>query len=131
MQTLGEKPTLPAYVKEVTGELVPGSWKPESLNEWLEVQETSTILRAWTQQQGHERGLRKMVGIWVFVLISLQILGVFAVVILDGENHRFNPELVKFLIPSVLSEVFGMGFVVVKYLFRPNELNPFDRRRRR
>jgi len=111
--------------------LRPGSWQPGSLNEWTEVQETSTLLTAWTHQQGHERALRKMVAVWVFLLISLQILGVFGVVVADSPTPKLNPELVKFLIPSVLTEVFGMGFVVVKYLFRPSELNPFDRRKRR
>lgn len=126
----GEATNLPSFVKEVTGVLNPGSWQPQSLTEWLEVKETSTILNAWKEQQDHERALRRMVCIWVFILISLQILGVFGVVIADAGDYKLNPDLVKFLIPSVLSEVFGMGFVVVKYLFRPNDFNPFDRRKK-
>jgi len=111
--------------------MTPDSWRPQTLREWTEVQETSALLTAWTEQQGHERALRKMVAIWVFVLISLQILGVFGVVATEGANRKLNPELVKLLIPSVLAEVFGMGFIVVKYLFRSSDVNPFDRLKRR
>jgi hypothetical protein len=122
---------LPVFLKEITGVLEPGSWKPQSLLEWKEVQESSTLLTAWAEQQGHERGLRRMICVWVFVLISLQIVGVFAIVIADAGSKKIDPTLVKFLIPSVLTEVFGMGFVVVKYLFRPSDFNPFNRRKGR
>ena len=41
-----------------------------------------------------------MICIWVFTLISLQIAGVFGVVILDamvGQENKLNPSLLKFL----------------------------------
>lgn len=117
---------LPVFVQSVVEELHFGYWKPQSLAEWTEVHKTTTLLNVWVTQQEQERGLRKMVGIWVFVLISLQILGVFALVVLDGAHVlALNEGMVKFLIPSVLSEVFGMGFVVVKYLFRVGSFSPF------
>ena len=77
------------------------------------------------QQQAQERSLRKKIGIWVFILITLQVTGVFGLVFLDAcKLLMLNTDIVKFLIPSVLSEVFGLGFVVVKYLFNPASLNP-------
>ena len=131
MNTPEQKSGLPVYVESVTAELAPGAWQPESLQEYLELQERTTFLGAWGEQQKSERSLRKMIGIWVFCLISLQIVGVFGVVIWDGGQHKVDAGLVKFLIPSVLGEVFGMGFVVVKYLFRLTDLAPFVRRKKK
>lgn len=118
---------LPAFVQSVTGELEQGYWNPQSIEEWTEVTKTVAFLKVWVQQQGQERTLRKAVGIWVFILITVQVVGVFALVVLDAvQVLKLNYDIVKFLIPSVLGEVFGMGFVVVKYLFRPSLINPFD-----
>lgn len=118
---------IPGFVDKVTGELEPEYWKPQSLTEWSEMQRTTAFLSTWIKQQNQERGLRKMIGIWVFVLISLQVAGVFALVALDAtEAVTLNTSIVQLLIPSVLAEVFGMGFVVVKYLFNPSSTNPID-----
>jgi hypothetical protein len=116
---------LPSFVAHVVGEVEPGYWKPKSVNEWAEVKKTTAFLDAWIAQQTQERSLRKMIGIWVFVLMTLQVAGVFGLVFLDAWKLLvLNIDIVKFLIPSVLSEVFGLGFVVVKYLFNPASLKP-------
>lgn len=116
---------LPSGVATVIGEVDPGYWNPQSIEEWAEVQKTAAFLNAWIPQQAQERSLRKMIGIWVFILITLQVIGVFGLVVLDAcKLLMLNADIVKFLIPSVLSEVFGLGFVVVKYLFNPASLNP-------
>lgn len=116
---------LPSFVASVIGEVEPGYWKPESVEEWAEVQKTTAFLKAWIPQQTQERSLRRMIGIWVFILITLQVISVFGLVFLDAYKLlMLNTDIVKFLIPSVLSEVFGLGFVVVKYLFNPASLNP-------
>ena len=118
---------LPSFVEKVTGEVEFGYWEPQSIEEWSEVQKTTAFLRAWIRQQDHERSLRKMIGIWVFILITLQIIGVFGLVVLDAcKVFIMNIDIVKFLIPSVLGEVFGMGFVVVKYLFKLTNVSPHD-----
>jgi hypothetical protein len=110
--------SVPSFVTKVAGELEPGYWRPQNLHEWNEFAKTSALVGVWVEQQTHERSLRKTIGIWVFWLITLQIIGVFALVVLDAFNiFTVNQLLVQFLIPSVLGEVFGMGFVVVKYLF--------------
>ena len=93
--------------------------------------ETSIYLGAWEEQQQHERSLRKMVGIWVFTLMSLQIVAVFGLVVWDGGQHKADSTLIRILIPSVLAEVFGMGFVVVKYLFRPSDVSASARRKKK
>jgi hypothetical protein len=127
MKTPEQEGELPVYVEKITAELRPGAWQPESLQEFLELQETTIFLEAWREQQKSERGLRKMIGIWVFCLISIQIFAIFGVVIWDGGQRKLDASLVKFLIPSVLGEVFGMGFIVVKYLFRLTDLAPFTK----
>ena len=68
-----------------------------------------------------------MIGIWVFILISVQVLGVFTLVVLTTITHiKFNVDIIKILIPSVLTEIFGMGFLVVKYLFPSISKEVFD-----
>jgi len=123
---------LPSFVAAVIGEVESGYWNPQSIEEWAEVQKTTAFLNAWIQQQALERSLRKMIGIWVFILITLQVIGVFGLVVIDAfKLLMLNPDIVKFLIPSVLSEVFGLGFVVVKYLFKQVSLNPLTFGRQR
>lgn len=118
---------VPAFVTSVTGELTPEYWRPQTFQEWTEMTKTSALVSVWVGQQTQERSLRKTIGIWVFILITVQIFGVFLIVVLDALNLlHLNQSIVEFLIPSVLGEVFGMGFVVVKYLFRANTLTPFD-----
>ena len=125
MDTEDKSARLPAIVKSVTDEVQLGYWKPQSIEEWAEIQKTTAFLNAWIQQQDQERTLRKMVGIWVFILITLQVIGVFGLVVFDALELIFmNIDIVKLLIPSVLAEVFGMGLIVVKYLFKPANINP-------
>jgi len=119
--------SLPSFIKSVDGEVEAGYWKPQSVQEWAEIQKTTAFLGVWVQQQRQERSLRKMIGIWVFILISLQVIGVFGLVVVDAiKLFTLNITIVQLLIPSVLGEVFGLGFVVVKYLFNPKSINLFD-----
>ncbi len=119
---------LPSFIEAIAGEVENGYWKPQTLEEWTAYQQTSAFVTVWVKQQDQERSLRKMIGIWVFVLITFQVLGVFGLVALDAcKLITINTEIVKFLIPSVLGEVFGMGFIVVKYLFKRTSNNPFVR----
>lgn len=112
---------LPAFVKSVSGEVDDSYWKPQNFKEWAAYSKTSAYLTLWTRQQKQEQDLRRAIGIWVFTLITLQVMAIFLIVILDSSGKlTLNIEISKFLIPSVLAEVFGMGFLVVKYLFRAN-----------
>lgn len=125
MDTEDKSARLPAIVKSVTDEVQLGYWKPQSIEEWAEIQKTTAFLNAWVQQQDQERTLRKMIGIWVFILITLQVIGVFGLVVFDAlKLIIMNVDIVKLLIPSVLAEVFGMGLIVMKYLFKPANINP-------
>lgn len=127
MITHDETVRLPSFIQSVKGEVEADYWKPQSIQEWTEVQKTTAFLGVWIQHQGQERSLRKMIGIWVFILITLQVIGVFGLVVLDAiKLFTLNTTIVQLLIPSVLGEVFGLGFVVVKYLFNPKSINLFD-----
>jgi hypothetical protein len=51
-------------------------------------------------------------------LITFQVVAVFALVVAQGLGAlSLNVDLLKILLPSVLTEVFGLGFLVAKYLF--------------
>jgi hypothetical protein len=118
---------LPAFLQSISGEVDSDYWKPQNVKEWSEVRKTSAFIAAWEQQQNMERALRKAIGIWVFILITLQVIAVFTLVTLDAlKLLLLNEGIIKLLIPSVLAEVFGMGFIVIKYLFRPAAVNPLE-----
>ena len=74
----------PAFLENILGEVESNYWKPQSLNEWVEMKKTNTMLSAWDHQQSQERGLRKLFGIWAFILISLQLVFIIAAVISNG-----------------------------------------------
>ncbi len=66
----------------------------------------------------HERSLRSLAAKVIFGLIGAQVLGVFAVLALQGlDVLHLDVGVLQVLIPSVLGDVFGLGFVVTKYLF--------------
>jgi hypothetical protein len=105
----------------IESELLPGDrgvWAPKSFDEWVARERTTTFLTAWAEQLTHERDLR---GYWarrIFYLIAAQVAGAFGLVIAQGLQWiQVAPEVLQILIPAVLTEVFGLGFLVVKYLF--------------
>ena len=132
MKTTDRPAGQPLFVQEVTGELEPGYWVPQCLAEWLEVQRTTVFWGAWGQQQQEERNLRRMLGIWVFILMSAQVAAVFGFILLDAAKVvTLNTTVVQLVLPCVLGEVFGMGYLVVKYLFGPHAAAPPTRHKGR
>lgn len=96
----------------------PSVWQPQSFDEWAARERTQTFLVAWTEQTVHERALRSLAAKVIFGMIGAQVLGVFALVVLQGVAIiRLEVGVLQVLIPSVLADVFGLGFVVTKYLF--------------
>lgn len=53
---------LPSYVKEVVNEVNSEYWMPTSIDEYLTLKKSSTIIAAWKEQQNLERKLRKNIG---------------------------------------------------------------------
>ena len=116
----------PGFVDEVLGDTEPDYWRPKSLSEWVKLKKTSIEIETWKQQQNQERALRRVIGFWVFVIISFQILALFGLVLFEGLDYiDIDENVAKIFIPSAIAEVFGMGFLVVKYLFsRPTKNKP-------
>jgi hypothetical protein len=110
-----------SVVSVVEGELHPGdkgTWQPSSFEEWAARERTVTFLTAWAEQLSHERGLRAYWARRIFYLIVFQVLAAFGIVVAQGLAYiHVEVNLLKILIPTVLTEVFGLGFLVVKYLF--------------
>lgn len=116
-----ERPFPSGAILEVGKELVPGSpdvWQPTSFKEWEGQEKTRAFLTAWSQQMSHERDLRSFSAKCIFGLITLQVVAAFGIVIAQGIGLlALAPAVLQWLVPAVLTEVFGLGFLVVKYLF--------------
>jgi hypothetical protein len=108
-------------LREVMGEVSPGApdvWQPTSYMEWEAQQRTTTFLGAWSDQMRDERSLRRFCAKWIFILITIQVFAAFGVVVAQGLGWlTIDIGLLKVMVPSVLTEVFGLGFLVTKYLF--------------
>jgi hypothetical protein len=66
----------------------------------------------------HERELRSFSAKCIFGLVVVQVVASFGLIIAEGAGRlAIDPSVLKVLIPSVLTEVFGLGYLVVKYLF--------------
>lgn len=112
---------------EIIGELDENYWKPKSLSEWIELKRSSAIIDVWKEQQIQERKLRKTIGFWLFGLITFQVLLIFGLIFLESIKYiELNTTAIKILIPGALGEIFGMGYLVVKYLFSPSKTNIND-----
>lgn len=111
----------PSIVAEVTGEITPGSppvWQPGSYAEWEARARLTTSLAVWEAQATDERKMRRLFAAWIFVLITIQIVAGIAIVVANGLGRlRVDVEIAKLLIPSVVAEVLGLGYLVTKYLF--------------
>ncbi len=109
---------LPKIITEIIDEVQPGYWKPQTFEQWRLIQLSNAIIPAWRDQQDSERVLRKRVANWIFSLITFQVLCIFIVIFLIGFGYiSISETMVKVLMPFIVSEVFGMGLIVVKYLF--------------
>lgn len=111
----------PSIVAEVTGEITPGSapvWQPGSYAEWEARARLTTSLAVWEAQATDERKLRRTFAAWIFILITVQIVAGIGIVVANGLGRlHVDVEIAKLLIPSVVAEVLGLGYLVTKYLF--------------
>jgi hypothetical protein len=105
----------------------PSLWTPGSFAEWEASEKVKTFLSAWALQMGQELKLRSMGAKVIFWLIGLQVVGAFGLVIAQGLGAlSVDISVLKVLIPSVFGEVFGLGFVVTKYLFNQSLRHGLD-----
>lgn len=114
-------PTKPKSVVDVLGEVKPhdgSSWEPNNFAEWEARERLQAFLRVWSQQTDDERKMRSLYAKMIFSLICVEIAFAFLLMLLIGaEVLRFDVTLLKVLFPSVLAQVFGLGYLVTRYLF--------------
>lgn len=111
----------PDAITKVGEELKPGSsdvWQPASFREWEGRERTRAFLAAWSEQMSHERELRSLSAKCIFALIATQTAAAFGIVVAQGAGVLIiDVRVLRILIPSVMAEVLGLGYLVVKYLF--------------
>ena len=111
---------IPIQIAKVMDEVPIGSLtvQPKDVYEQVYSSKAEAVIGEWKNQCNQDRSLREKYAIWVFVLVTAQIGFVFLVIILVGRGYLdIKESILNILIPSVLAEVFGMGLIVVKYLF--------------
>ena len=65
-----------------------------------------------------ERGMRAFYAKLIFGLISFEVGCAFLLIFLNGLGYfEMDVGLLKILFPSVLAQVFGLGYLVTRYLF--------------
>ena len=117
----------PPFIAEVVSEVTEDYRSPTDFFEWAEAKRVNAIIGTWQKQQDQERGLRRVISFWVFGVISFQVIAIFIFVFLDARGYmKIAPEIAKILMPTAIAEVFGMGYLVVKYLFKHPEKDIFD-----
>ncbi len=111
----------PKSVIDVLGEVKPqdgSSWEPNNFAEWEARERLQAFLRVWSQQTDDERKMRSLYAKMIFSLICVEVAFAFLLMILIGsEILHFDVNLLKVLFPSVLAQVFGLGYLVTRYLF--------------
>jgi len=114
-------PSKPKSVVDVLDEVKPhdgASWEPNNFAEWEARERLQAYLRVWSQQTDDERRMRSLYAKMIFSLICAEVAFAFALILLIGADIlRFDVTLLKVLFPSVLAQVFGLGYLVTRYLF--------------
>lgn len=114
-------PSKPTSVVDVLGEVKPldgSSWEPNNFAEWEARERLQAYLRVWSQQADDERKMRSLYAKMIFSLICAEVAIAFVLMILIGADVlHFDVSLLKVLFPSVLAQVFGLGYLVTRYLF--------------
>ncbi|NKJ03852.1 hypothetical protein [Rhizobium sp. SG741] len=114
-------PSKPKSVVSVLGEVKPqdgSSWEPNNFAEWEARERLQAFLRVWSQQSDDEREMRSLYAKMIFTLICAEVAFAFLLIVLIGAGIlHFEVTLLKVLFPSVLAQVFGLGYLVTRYLF--------------
>ncbi|MGO7530838.1 hypothetical protein [Rhizobium leguminosarum] len=114
-------PSKPKSVVDVLDEVKPqdgSSWEPNNFAEWEARERLQAFLRVWSQQSDDEREMRSLYAKMIFTLICAEVAFAFLLIVLVGAGIlHFEVTLLKVLFPSVLAQVFGLGYLVTRYLF--------------
>jgi len=111
----------PSAVLTIVNEVQPedvSAWEPNSFAEWEAKERLRAYLRVWSQQMDDERKMRSLYAKMIFILISSEVLFAFLLIGLLGSRILIlDVSLLKILFPSVLAQIFGLGYLVTRYLF--------------
>ncbi|MDO9460913.1 MAG: hypothetical protein Q7N95_12480, partial [Alphaproteobacteria bacterium] len=110
---------VPSIELQVGDKIEPGDlWNPNNFAEWAERERTKTFLAVWSAQADHERKLRGRCALMIFLLAAFQSVSGIALLVGIGLGKlELDVEFLKILYVAMLGEVFGLFFVVARYLF--------------
>jgi hypothetical protein len=93
-------------------------WQPTTFNEWERQAQLSVFLPAWEEQANQERILRGRCAWMIFSLSAFQSLAGVALLIGIGlQVFVIEANLLKILFSGALTEIFGLFFILARYLF--------------
>lgn len=93
-------------------------WTPQTYEEWEARERLLVTLNAWEAQANQERTLRGRCAWMIFSLAAFQTLAAAALLLALGRSWlSLDPDFLKILFSALLAEVFGLFFVVARYLF--------------
>src|SRR5579864_2678281 len=93
-------------------------WLPTTYEEWEARERLLVALSAWEAQANQERTLRGRCAWMIFSLAVFQSLAGAALLLGLGRGWlSLDPDFLKILYSALLAEVFGLFFVVARFLF--------------
>lgn len=93
-------------------------WTPKTYEEWEARERLLVVLNAWEAQANQERILRSRCAWMIFSLAAFQSLAGAGLLLGLGRGWlSLDPDFLKILYSALLAEVFGLFFVVARYLF--------------
>lgn len=91
---------------------------PKDIYEKIYYTQSEALIEEWRSQCNQDRSMRGRFATWVFILASGQIIFMITLIILIGfDILKYPGRIIEVAIPSMLTEIFGMAFLVVKFLF--------------
>jgi hypothetical protein len=93
-------------------------WSPRSFKEWAAQRRLMVFLQAWEAQADQERILRGRCAWMIFSLALFQSGAGAALLVAIGLGKlTLEANFLKILYSALLTEVFGLFFVLTRYLF--------------
>jgi hypothetical protein len=91
---------------------------PEHADWLLRERRLKAYLDSWAKQAGHERTLRTRCALVIFSLAGFQSVGGAVLLVCLGRGWlKLDAILLDILFTGLLGQIFGLFFVVVRYLF--------------
>src|SRR5665213_640812 len=93
-------------------------WNPQTFEEWAAQRRLIVFLDAWEAQANQERILRGRCAWMIFSLAGFQtIAGTVLLAAIGLGKLTIEVQFLKILFSALLTEVFGLFFLLTRYLF--------------